>query len=207
MNDRALEEKVFFSEEVFHGCLINVEHWQVHLPDGRQAMREVVKHRGAAAVVPLDEAGNVTLVRQHRVAVGRFTWEIPAGKLDSADEDMLTAARRELEEETGLHAENYQLLTILDTTPGFCNEQIGIYLATGLSQHAMHTDDDEFLHVASFPLHEAIRKVMEGEIHDSKTIVGLMMAWQLHHAENAAPFESFTTIQRQTGAFSSRSSE
>lgn len=207
MNDRALEEKVFFSEEVFHGCLINVEHWQVHLPDGRQAMREVVKHRGAAAVVPLDEAGNVTLVRQHRVAVGRFTWEIPAGKLDSADEDMLTAARRELEEETGLHAENYRLLTILDTTPGFCNEQIGIYLATGLSQHAMHTDDDEFLHVASFPLHEAIRKVMEGEIHDSKTIVGLMMAWQLHHAENASPFESFTTIQRQTGAFSSRSSE
>ena len=207
MNDRALEEKVFFSEEVFHGCLINVEHWQVHLPDGRQAMREVVKHRGAAAVVPLDEAGNVTLVRQHRVAVGRFTWEIPAGKLDSADEDMLTAARRELEEETGLHAENYRLLTILDTTPGFCNEQIGIYLATGLSQHAMHTDDDEFLHVASFPLHEAIRKVMEGEIHDSKTIVGLMMAWQLHHTENAAPFESFTTIQRQTGAFSSRSSE
>lgn len=207
MNDHALEEKVFFSEEVFHGYLINVEHWQVRLPDGRQALREVVKHRGAAAVVPLDEAGNVTLVRQHRVAVGRFTWEIPAGKLDSTDEEMLTAAKRELEEETGLHADNYRLLTILDTTPGFCNEQIGIYLATGLSQHAMHTDDGEFLRVASFPLDEAIRKVMEGEIHDSKTIVGLMMAWQLRHAEKAAPFESFTTIKRQTSAFSSRPSE
>ena len=125
----------------------------------------------------------------------------------TADEEMLTAARRELEEETGLHADNYRLLTILDTTPGFCNEQIGIYLATGLSQHAMHTDDGEFLRVASFPLDEAIRKVMEGEIHDSKTIVGLMMAWQLRHAEKAAPFESFTTIKRQTSAFSSRPSE
>ena len=100
MTDDALRETFLSGEEVFHGKLINVEHWQVRLPDGQTALREVVKHRGAAAVVPIDDDGNVTLVRQHRVAVGRFTWEIPAGKLDAAQENPLAAARRELEEET-----------------------------------------------------------------------------------------------------------
>ena len=204
MDDRSLEEVFLSSKEVFHGHLINVEHWQVVLPNGQQALREVVKHRGAAAIVPLDDAGNVTLVRQHRVAVGRFTWEIPAGKLDHEGEDMLDCARRELEEETGLHAEHYQLLTVLDTTPGFCNERIGIYLATGLSQHQMHTDDDEFLNVKSMPLAEAVALVMAGEIHDSKTIAGLLMAWNLQKGLAAAPFEPLSTIQRASGAFSSQ---
>ena len=207
MNDRALEEVFLSSQEVFHGALINVEHWQVRLPSGQNALREIVRHRGAAAVVPLDENGQVTLVRQHRIAVGRFTWEIPAGKLDHAGEDMLDCARRELEEETGLNAESYRLLTVLDTTPGFCNEQIGIYLATGLSQHQMHTDPDEFLQVRSFPLSEAIAMVMSGEIHDSKTIVGLLMAAQQSAQPTAAPYDQPTTIQRGTGAFSSRGKE
>ena len=207
MDDKALEEVFLSSEEVFHGVLINVEHWQVLLPNGQKALREMVRHRGAAAVVPLDDAGNVTMVRQHRVAVGRFTWEIPAGKLDHAGEDMLDCARPELEEETGLNAENYRLLTVLDTTPGFCNEQIGIYLATGLSQHKMHLDPDEFLRVRSFPLSEAIRMVMAGEIHDSKTIAGLLMAAQLTNRLAAAPFDQPSPIQRVSGAFSSQGKE
>ncbi len=186
MNDRALEEVYVSGEEVFHGALINVEHWQVTLPNGERAMREIVRHRGAAAIVPLDSEGNVTLVRQHRVAVGRFTWEIPAGKLDHAGEDMLCAAKRELEEETGLHAENWRLLVDMDTTPGFCNEHIGIYLATGLSQHQMHTDEDEFLNVRAFPLRTAVDMAMAGEIHDSKTIAGLLMVWQLQQEHPAS---------------------
>ena len=204
MDDKALEEVFLSSEEVFQGALINVEHWQVLLPNGQKALREVVKHRGAAAVVPLDDAGNVTLVRQHRVAVGRFTWEIPAGKLDHVGEDMLECARRELEEETGLRADSYRLLTVLDTTPGFCNEQIGIYLASGLSQHQMHTDADEFLHVRAFPLGEAIRMIMAGEIHDSKTIVGLLMAAQLQSRAEAGPFDRPSPIQRPAAPFSSQ---
>ena len=207
MDDRALEEVFLSSKEMFQGALINVEHWQVLLPNGQTALREVVKHRGAAAVVPLDDAGNVTLVRQHRVAVGRFTWEIPAGKLDHVGEDMLDCARRELEEETGLHAENYRLLTVLDTTPGFCNEQIGIYLATGLSQHQMHTDADEFLRVRVFPLAEAIRMIMAGEIHDSKTIAGLLMAAQLQNRLSALPFDQPSPIQRTAAQFSSQAKE
>ena len=207
MDDRALEEVFLSSKELFQGALINVEHWLVLLPSGQKALREVVKHRGAAAVVPLDDAGNVTMVRQHRVAVGRFTWEIPAGKLDHVGEDMLDCARRELEEETGLRAENYRLLTVLDTTPGFCNEQIGIYLATGLSQHQMHTDADEFLRVRTFPLAEAIRMIMAGEIHDSKTIAGLMMAAQLQNRLSAMPFDQPSPIQRASAPFSSQAKE
>ena len=207
MDDRALEEVFVSSREVFQGVLINVEHWQVTLPNGNPALREIVRHRGAAAVVPLDGAGNVTMVRQHRIAVGRFAWEIPAGKLDYPGEDMLDCARRELEEETGLQAEHYRPLTVLDTTPGFCNEQIGIYLATGLSQHKAHTDPDEFLRVRAFSLAEAIGMIMSGEIHDSKTIVGLLMTAQLQNRVAAAPFDQPVPIQRASGAFSSQGKE
>lgn len=205
VNDKALEEVFLSSRQVFAGKLINVEHWQVRLPNGDEALREVVLHRGAAAVVPLDDEGNVTLVRQHRIAAGRFTWEIPAGKLDHAGEDMLDCARRELEEETGLQAERYRLLTVLDTTPGFCNEQIGIYLATGLRRHTSHPDPDEFLAAASFPLSEAVGMIMSGEMHDSKTVAGLLMAWQLRSRIAAAPFDRSSAIERTRSAFSSMS--
>ena len=194
-------------ERIFDGIIIHVDHAMYRLPNGAVKPREIAVHPGASAVVVLDAARNVTLVRQHRVAVGRFTWEIPAGKLDHAGEDMLDCARRELEEETGLHAENYRLLTVLDTTPGFCNEQIGIYLATGLSQHQMHTDADEFLNKAEMPLSEAVRLVMSGEIHDSKTIAGLMMAWNLRQQEAAAPYDQPSPIQRGQSAFSSQAKE
>jgi len=205
MNHEQLEERFVSGKEVFHGALINVEHWQVVLPNGQTALREVVKHCGAVAVVPLDDAGNVTLVCQHRVAVNRFTWEIPAGKLDhGAQEDMLEAAKRELEEETGLQAQNWQLMTDLLTTPGFCNEHIAIYMATGLSQHDMHTDEDEFVSVRSFPLHQAVQMVMAGEIRDSKTIAGLLMAQMKYQELRTAPFETLSPIQRSTGAFASQ---
>ena len=204
MNQHDLEEVFLSSQEVYHGKLINVEHWQVRLPNGQTALREIVKHRGAAAIVPLDEQGNVTLVCQHRVAVGRFTWEIPAGKLDSDGEDMLDAAKRELEEETGLHAENWQLLVDMDTTPGFCDEHIAIYLATGLSQHHMHTDEDEFLNVDCVPLSEAVRRVMAGEIHDSKTIAGLLMVWNRQNRLSDMPLTALTSIQRNSTAFTSQ---
>lgn len=149
MTDDAIRETILSGETVFHGKLIDVDHLQVRLPDGKGALREVVRHRGAAAIVPLDEDGTVTLVRQHRVAVDRLTWEIPAGKLDGKGEDPLIAAQRELEEETGLNAASWRLLTFAETTPGFCDERIAVYLATGLTQRAAHTDEDEFLRLRS----------------------------------------------------------
>ena len=152
-------------------------------PNGHPATREIVVHKGAAAVVPVFEDGTTLLVRQHRVAVDRVTLEIPAGKLDSAGEDPLDCAVRELREETGLSAQRMTLLTSLLTTPGFCTEKIAIYLAQGLSQGETHPDEDEFLGLVRIPLDEAVAMVMRGELRDSKTICGLMMAREVLRAQ------------------------
>lgn len=177
-----LREIPVSDEMVFKGILIDVSHMQVTLPNGKTAAREIVHHKGAAAVIPVDDEGNVYLVRQHRVVMDLMTLEIPAGKLDFVGEKTYDCAVRELEEETGLRAEKFELLTDVVTTPGFCTEHIGLYLATGLSQHEDHPDQDEFLHVVKMPLKEAVDRVMSGEFRDAKTALGLMMAWHKLHA-------------------------
>ncbi len=176
MENERLYEKVLSKKEVFRGPLIAVEHWQAEIWGGRTALREIVRHVGAAAVVPVDADGNVTLVAQFRVAMGRVLLEIPAGKKDHPDEDPLQCAQRELSEETGLTADHWRPLTTIDTSPGFLTERIGLYLATGLSKGDTHPDDDEFLDLVRMPLSEAVAKVMSGEITDAKTIAGLLMA-------------------------------
>ena len=177
--DSQLRETFVSSEEIYPGKIIRVETWQVALPNGGTALREIVRHNGASAIVPVDDAGMVTMVRQYRVPIDQCTWEIPAGKLDSLTEDPFDAAKREREEETGLQAEHWQKLTSVYTTPGFCNEKIAIYLATGLSQHPAHPDTDEFLRLKKIPLDDAIAQCMSGEIRDGKTLVGLLMAKQI----------------------------
>ena len=178
-----LREVPLSEKEMFHGVLIDVTHMQVRLPNGQTALREVVRH---AYQDNLQEAyldiPKTYLVRQHRVVVDLMTLEIPAGKLDYVGEDPLACAHRELEEETGLRAGKMEKLTHVVTTPGFCTEQIGLYLATELSQHEDHPDPDEFLHVEKMPLSEAVSRVMSGELCDAKTALGLLMAWQKLHA-------------------------
>ena len=176
MDDSRLREIPFEKETIFEGHILHVEKWQVTCPNGHSAPREIVVHKGAAAVVPVYEDGATLLVRQHRVSVDRVTLEIPAGKLDHADEDPMDCAVRELEEETGLKAETMTLLTSVLTTPGFCTEKIAIYLAQGLSQGKTHPDEDEFLDLVRLPLDEAVDMVMRGDIRDGKTICGLLMA-------------------------------
>ncbi len=179
MDDKALREEVLSRETVYPGVIIRLEHWQVRLPNGETALREVACHPGASAVVAVDEHKQVILVRQHRVAVDRVTMEIPAGKLDSPTEDPFLCAQRELSEETGLTAEHWQKLTCLETTPGFCNERIHLYLATGLRQGNSHPDQDEFVDVVRMPLTQALEKVMSGVFRDGKTALGLLMAARL----------------------------
>ena len=164
---------------VYHGTIIDYYRDTIQVPNGNIAEWDFIGHKGAAAVVPVREDGKLLMVRQWRNALDRYTLEIPAGKLDSASEDPLDCATRELREETGLSAERMTCLTTLLTTPGFCTEKIAVYLAQGLSQGDTHPDEDEFLGLVRLPLEEAFEMVMRGEICDSKTICGLMMAREI----------------------------
>ena len=184
MSDEAIMEKILGEESLFEGRLVKLHKLDVTLSDGRPALREVVRHPGASAVVPVDEDGMVTMVKQFRAAVGRVLLEIPAGKLDDKSEDRLEAAKRELREETGLTAAHWVHLTDITTTPGFCDELISIYLATGLTCGSTDRDEDEFLNVEKRPLAELVDMIMRGEIGDSKTLTGLLMAEKALRGEN-----------------------
>ena len=189
MSQQDIRETFVASQPIFDGKVIKVETWQVRLPDGRPAQREVVRHVGAAAVVPVDERGYITLVRQHRVVINEVTWEIPAGKVDFPGEDPLVCAQRELSEETGLSARTWRKLVDAVSTPGYCTESIGLYLATDLTRHAAHTDEDEFLSVASIPLTEAVKRAMRGEFRDMKTSLGILMAYYALNASQHLPMQ------------------
>ncbi len=176
MNEQNLIETYQDGKVVFDGKIIRLEHWTVKLPNGNLALREVACHPGAAAVVALDEEENIILVQQYRAPIGRLTLEIPAGKFNSPEEDPFECARRELSEETGFIADRWRKLTVLETTPGFCNERIHIYLATGLKPGETHPDEDEFVATTRMPLTEAVARVMDGTFRDGKTALAIMMA-------------------------------
>ncbi len=178
---RILEQNVS-SERVFDGIILHIDHLTNRLPNGKLAKREVARHIGAAAVLPVDAEGNVYLVRQFRSPVDRVLLEIPAGKLDYKGEDRLEAAKRELREETGYTAETWTHLNDLLSTVGFCDECIAIFMAQNLSAGDCDPDEDEFVNVVKMPLSEAVDMVMNNEISDAKTICALMMAWKILNA-------------------------
>ena len=179
MDENSIREIPFSSETIYDGKILHVERWQVTCPNGRTAAREIVVHKGAAAVVPVYPDGTTLLVRQHRVAVDRVTLEIPAGKLDSAGEDPHDCAVRELEEETGLRAGRMTLLTSLLTTPGFCTEKIAIYLAQDLSQGQTHPDEDEFINFERVPFDTLLDRCLSGDLRDGKTVAGVLKVYAL----------------------------
>lgn len=181
-----LKEEIVSKERKFDGVVIDVEHWQVRLPDGSLGLREVALHKGAAAVVPVDEQGACPWCVSSARRIGRVTLEIPAGKLDHPGEDPELCARRELSEETGLTAESVTKLVALRTTPGFCNETIHLYMARGLTQGERHLDEDEFLNVEWVPLEELTDRIVRGEIEDAKTIAALLMAREILRREREA---------------------
>jgi ADP-ribose pyrophosphatase len=170
-----LVETKIAGENIFDGTLLHVRRDTVRLPNGKDAVREWIKHPGAAAVLPILPNGDVVLVRQYRYPIGAVTLEVPAGKLDAVGEDPLYCARRELSEETGYTAEQYDKLTTIATTVGFSNEYIHLYAARGLSAGMQHTDADEFVNIVQMPFARALDMIKTGEIVDSKTIISLMM--------------------------------
>jgi ADP-ribose pyrophosphatase len=178
--DVALEESVVSEDVVFQGRIFNVNRLSVKLPDGRDGLRDVVRHPGAVAVVALTEDSRICLVRQYRASLSRVTVEIPAGKLDPG-EDPLTCAKRELKEETGMEAEKIAFLTTIATSDGFTDELIHIYMATGLHFTAPDPDEDEFINVDLVPLAELIDAVLDGRIEDCKTVTGALICDAISH--------------------------
>ena len=176
MNDDMLRETIGKQTTIFDGHIIHLQSWDVTLPNGEPAKREVAIHRGASAIVPVDADGNTYLVRQYRTPMGRVLMEIPAGKLDYMGEDRLEAAKRELREETGFTANKWTHLVDLATTPGFCTEVISLFLAEDLTKGETDFDDDEFLDLVKMPFKEAADMAATGKFADAKTIVALLLA-------------------------------
>ena len=183
-SENTLKETEVCSEEVYSGVLLHVYRDEVQLPDGEQTAREYIRHWGAVCMVPLTEDGNVIMERQYRYANGRPIIEIPAGKLDSPEEDRLEAAKRELLEETGITADHWRNLGGLICAPAYSNEYITMYLATGLHQGERHLDDEEFLEVYEVPLEELVSAVMDGTIEDAKTISAILKTWVIWKQEH-----------------------
>ena len=175
-DDDSIMEKTVDTRRVFDGLILHIDHVENRLPNGQLAAREIARHVGASAVVPVDGEGNVWLVKQFRAPIDQILLEVPAGKLDFKGEDRLLAAKRELREETGLTAQSWTHLGDIITTPGFSDELISLYLARELSAGESHPDDDEFLNVVRVPLGELVDMVRRGEVPDAKTICAVMLA-------------------------------
>jgi ADP-ribose pyrophosphatase len=169
------------SRQVHRGRIVDLAVDKVRFPDGSTGELELVRHSGAAAVVPIvdetDPADPVLLLlRQFRYAAGGELYEVPAGRPDSDTEPWEVCARRELEEETGFRAGALEYLTGIWTTPGFTDELIHLFLARDLSPGKVATDADEFLEVVRMPLSEALDRIDRGEISDAKSICALFLA-------------------------------
>jgi 8-oxo-dGTP pyrophosphatase MutT (NUDIX family) len=175
---------VLASEEVFTGHIISLRRDTVAMPGGGDSVREVVHHPGAVGIVALDDEGRVVMLRQYRHPVGEHLWELPAGLRDVDGEPPLATARRELAEEVQLAADRWSLLTTQYPSPGFCDEQVVVYLAEGLSEVARpdgFTVEHEELDmtVERVPLADAVQQVFDGSIRNSLAIIGVLAAAQV----------------------------
>ena len=168
------------SRRIYSGKVLDLDMDRVRFPDGSEGELEMIRHSGASAVVPFltDIAGDdpqILLIRQFRYAAEGYLYEIPAGRL-AQGEDPADCARRELQEETGCTAERVERLTTIYTTPGFTDERIHLFLASGLTRGEHKREKDEFMDVETMSLSRALAMIEQGEICDSKTVVGLLVA-------------------------------
>lgn len=173
-----MTEKKLSSELIYDGRILRLHVDTVELPNGKRSLREVADHPGGVAIVALDRDDNVLTVKQYRYAFSRVLEEIPAGKLERG-EDPRDAALRELKEETGAEPERFTDLGELIVSPGAYGEVLHLYLAEGLTTGEAAPDEDEFLELIRTPFDEMLRRVMDGELTDAKTVVGVLKVWAL----------------------------
>ena len=180
--DKDLIEEAVSSEEIYKGKIVHLFCDTVRLPNGKEATREVIRHVGAAAIVPLTDEGNVILVRQYRYPFSQVMLEIPAGKLDIGEEP-INCAKRELIEETGYDAKELVYLGAFYPSVAMLNEVIHLFLAKNMTLCETNLDEDEFLHVEQRPLREVVEAVMRGEIPDGKTQTAILKAYYLFNGD------------------------
>ncbi len=175
MEDKStLREEILSRVTPWEGHIMKVEELAVKLTNGAEAPREVVRHPGAVCVIPMTDDGCILVERQWRTGYGGVTLEIPAGKLDSRDENPLDAAKRELREETGAVAAHWQDMGEYYGSPAILDEKIHMYAAWGLTFGETDPDEDEFLTVERVPLGKLVDMVLRGEIPDGKTQVAVL---------------------------------
>jgi ADP-ribose pyrophosphatase len=177
------EYELLGSETVYAGRVITLVKDTVAMPGGGDSVREVVRHPGAVAVVAVDDDGQVVLLRQYRHPVGGYLWELPAGLRDADGEPPLETAKRELAEEAGLAADRWSLLVSSLSTPGFCDEQVLVYLAEGLSDvdrpEGFTVEHEELdMEIARVPLADAVQRIFDGDIRNAAAVIGLLAAAQ-----------------------------
>jgi ADP-ribose pyrophosphatase len=184
--DDPLRERLVSSELLRRSRILEFRIDTIETPDGKRSTRDIAGHPGAVAVVAIDDADRVLMVRQWRHATGGPLLEIPAGTLDrhpdGSLEDHAVAAARELEEETGSRAASWRYLGSFYTAPGFTSELMHLYVATGLTsshEDGLRPDEDEHLELQAIPFAEALSMAMAGDIHDAKSMVGILMAARL----------------------------
>jgi ADP-ribose pyrophosphatase len=173
--------EVLASEEVYEGRVISLRRDTVAMPGGGSSVREVVAHPGAVGVVAIDDDGAVVMLKQYRHAIGEHLWELPAGLRDADGEPPLETAKRELAEEVGLAAERWQLLTTSLSTPGFCTEMVGLYLAEGLSPverpEGFVVEHEELdMTVERVPFDRALQMVFDGTVRNALAVIGILAA-------------------------------
>jgi ADP-ribose diphosphatase len=166
--------RVFDRRRVYEGKVVSLDVDDVLEPGGVRATREVVRHRGSVAALPVHEDSRMVLVRQYRYAVDAMVWELPAGRLDPG-ESVEDAARREMEEEVGLRPRRLEPLATFYTTPGFCDETMHLFRATGLEAVAARPEADERIESCTFTRAELEEMIRRGEIREGKTLVALLM--------------------------------
>ena len=170
-----LTEKMVKSEQIYDGKIVHLYVDEVQLPNGKTAKRELVRHNGAVAIVPVHSDGRVTLVRQYRHAAGRVLLEIPAGTLNPTENPEVCAVR-ELQEETGYKPGKLEKLGGIFVAPGYTTEFIHLSMATDLSVSPLALDEDEFIEIETMSFEQALDLIRSGEIVDGKSISGLMLA-------------------------------
>jgi ADP-ribose pyrophosphatase len=162
------------TRRVYDGKVLALDVDEVLEPGGVRVTREVVRHRGSVAALPVTEDGSVILVRQHRYAVGESLWELPAGRLD-AGEAPEAGVQRELREEIGQRAARLEKIAFFYTTPGFCDEAMHLFRATGLVPDQAASDEDERIEIGTFTPDEAAAMIASGELREGKTLVAVLL--------------------------------